>query len=370
MPRINIVGAGLSGLSFAIKAKLGGENVTIFDKSEPPTISSGLSSNVISVNKRSAKFLKSLGVLDQLEDSSKTSFQEIVVIDSDGVGKVSFSSKANQEDYLGLIIEVDALRHSMLEVAKSLDVQIFWKNPFTFELLQCDLFVAADGSNSAARQALGIKTLQYPYNQAANVCVVEATKPTNGTAFQWFGKEGPLALLPLAQRGKFVVVWSSAKDFGLQPEDYFENEINLRTQGKLGKLKILTKRFCFPLQQKHALKYVKNKVALIGDSAHTIHPLAGQGGNLGFADAEVLAKEISMSKIEGIGLPHQDILRRYQRNRRSEALIFGLAMEAFHRGYSSRNPGFQLVRSLGMNHMQENDHLKRFAISIAAGGLF
>ena len=99
-------------------------------------------------------------VLDQLEDSSKTSFQEIVVIDSDGVGKVSFSSKANQEDYLGLIIEVDALRHSMLEVAKSLDVQIFWKNPFTFELLQCDLFVAADGSNSAARQALGIKTLQ------------------------------------------------------------------------------------------------------------------------------------------------------------------------------------------------------------------
>ena len=68
------------------------------------------------------------------------------------------------------------------------------------------------------------------------------------------------------------------------------------------------------------MKYVKDKVALIGDSAHTIHPLAGQGGNLGFADAEVLAKEISMSKIEGIGLPHQDILRRYQRNRRSEAL--------------------------------------------------
>ena len=124
------------------------------------------------------------------------------------------------------------------------------------------------------------------------------------------------------------------------------------------------------MQQKHALKYVKDKVALIGDSAHTIHPLAGQGGNLGFADAEVLAKEISMSKIEGVGLPHQDILRRYQRNRRSEALIFGLAMEAFHQGYSSRNPGFQLVRSLGMNHMQENDHLKRFAISIAAGGLF
>ena len=370
MSQINIVGAGLSGLSFAIKARLGGENVTLFDKSAPPIITSGLSSNVISINKRSARFLKSLGVLDRLEDSSRTNFHEIVVNDSDGIGRVRFSSKALQEDYLGFIIEADALRHAMLEVAKSLDIQIFWQYPFALDLLKCDLFVGADGPNSAARQALGMKTLQYPYAQSANVCIVEATKPIEGAAFQWFGKEGPLALLPLSQFGKFAVVWSSPKDFGTQPDDYFEKEINRRTRGDLGKLKVSTKRRCFPLQQKHALKYVLDGVALIGDSAHTIHPLAGQGGNLGFADAEVLAAEISLSKIEGLDLPNNKILRRYQRKRRSEALMFGLAMEAFHRFYGSRNPGVQLVRSLGMNHVQENDHLKRIAMSIAASGFF
>ena len=370
MSRINIAGAGLSGLSFAIKARLGGEHVTLFDKSEPSVISAGLSSNVISVNQRSAKFLKSLGVLDQLEESAKTSFQEIVVTDSDGVGRVSFSSKTIEEDYLGLIINADALRYALLEQAKSLDIRIFWQHPFTLELLKCDLFVAADGPNSAVRQALGIKTLQYPYDQSANICVVEATRPVKNTAFQWFGKEGPLALLPLSQIGKFAVVWSSAQDFSLQTVDYFENEINLRTRDRLGKLRVLTERLSFPLQQKQALKFVEDRVALIGDSAHTIHPLAGQGGNLGFADAEVLAKEISMSKIEGLELPYQKILRRYQQNRRLEAFLFGLTMEVFHRGYGSRNSGVQFVRSLAMNHVHQNDQLKQFAMSIAAGGFF
>ena len=150
------------------------------------------------------------------------------------------------------------------------------------DLLKCDLFVGADGPNSAARQALGMKALQYPYAQSANVCVVEATRPIKGAAFQWFGKEGPLAFLPLSQSGMYAVIWSSPQDFGIQPDDYFEKEINRRTQGDLGKLKVSTKRRCFPLQQKHALKYVIDGVALIRDSAHTIHPLAGQGGNLGF----------------------------------------------------------------------------------------
>ena len=192
----------------------------------------------------------------------------------------------------------------MLELAKSLDIQIFWQYPFTLDLLKCDLFVGADGPNSAARQALGIKTFQYPYAQSANVCVVEATKTNRKYCISVVWKRWPLAL-PLSQSGKYAVIWSSPQDFGLQPEGYFENEINRRTQGDLGKLKVLTKRLCFPLQQKHALKYVADGVALIGDSAHTIHPLAGQGGNLGFADAEVLADEISLSKIEGLDLPHK-----------------------------------------------------------------
>ena len=368
MSQINIVGAGLSGLSFAIKARAGGENVTLFDKSAPPSISSGLCANVISINKRSADFLKSLGILERLEDSSRTSFHEIVVNDSDGIGRVCFSSKVLQEDYLGFVIEADALRHAMLEQAKSIGIQIFWQHPFALELLKCDLLVAADGPNSAAREALGIKTFQYPYAQSANVCVVEATRPIEGTAFQWFGKEGPLALLPLSEAGRYAVIWSSPKDFGIQPEYYFENEINRRTREDLGKLSILTKRLSFPLQQKHALKYFIDGVALIGDSAHTIHPLAGQGGNLGFADAEVLADEISLSKIEGLSLPNKRILRRYQRKRRLEAVTFGLTMEAFYRSCGSQNPGVQLVRSLGMNYVQENDHLKRIAMSIAASG--
>ncbi len=370
MSQINIVGAGLSGLSFAIKARLGGEKVTLLDKSAPPVSSSDLSSNVISINKRSARFLKDLGVLGCLEESSTTKFHKIVVNDSDGIGRASFSSKALQEDYLGFIIKADALRYAMLELAKSLGIQIFWQSPFTPDLLKCDLLVAADGPNSAARQALGIKTLQYPYAQLANVCVVEATRPIEGTAFQWFGKEGPLALLPLSRSSMYALIWSSPKDFEIHPEDYFENEINRRTRGDLGKLAVVTKRLRFPLQQKHALKYFIDGVALIGDSAHTIHPLAGQGGNLGFADAEVLAHEISLSKIEGLDISNRKILRRYQRKRLSEAVMFGLTMEVFHRLYGSRNPGVQLVRSLGMNHVQENDHLKRIAMSIAASGFF
>ena len=370
MSQINIVGAGLSGLSFAIKARLDGENVTLYDKSAPPVISPELSSNVISINKRSARFLKSLGVLNRLEDSSKNKFHEIVVTDSDGVGRISFSSQALSEDHLGLIIDAGALRNAMLELAKILGIHIFWEYPFSLELLKCDLLVAADGPNSAARQMLGIKTMQYPYAQSANVCVAEVTRSKKNTAFQWFGKEGPLAFLPLPQPRRYAVIWSSPQDFGIQPDNYFENEINRRAQEDLGKIKVLTKRFCFPLQQKHSLKYVLEGVALIGDSAHTIHPLAGQGGNLGFADAESLAKEISSSKIEGLDLPHEKILRRYQKSRRFEALMFGLTMEAFHRACGSRSTGIQLVRSMGMNYVQKNEHLKRLAMSIAAGGFF
>ena len=369
MARINVVGAGLAGLSFALSAKLKGYEVCILDKASSSDGLPTLSSGVISINHRSRLFLEKLDVLKEIDKSLINGFSNIYVIDSDGVGEINFG--LNEADFteLGWIIDTVALKNSMLKTARKLKIEIVWGAAFEKEFFNCDLLVAADGPNSAIREALGIRTFGYDYQQIANVCLVETENPRPNTAFQWFGEKGPLAFLPLSISGMYVAIWSSSENYSLKEENIFENDINARTGNLLGKISAVGAVDCFPLQQKHALTYFSRGAALIGDSAHTIHPLAGQGGNLGFADAEALAEEISFAELEGEEPGDKKILERYEKRRRFENRAFGIAMEGFHRMYCSDNLKIKLIRTLGMNIVKKSNSLKRLAMYIASGNV-
>jgi 2-octaprenylphenol hydroxylase len=246
-----------------------------------------------------------------------------------------------------------------------------WTETADIDELQRDLLVAADGAHSATREKLGLKEMGYPYNQSATVCVAEFgqefSKERGRQAYQWFCDSGPLALLPLSDRGKFAVVWSSCEDIASIGETEFISALEESTEGKLGRVHGLSPRHSFPLMQQQAWRYVSKGAVLLGDAAHVIHPLAGQGANLGFSDASCLVTELCSARLEGRDIGDLGVLKRYEKKRKLENHAAALAMEGFHRLFTSDSSIFGLVRSRGLRLVDENKTLKRLAISVASG---
>ena len=233
--------------------------------------------------------------------------------------------------------------------------------------------MAADGAHSATREKLGLKKVGYSYGQNATVCVAEfspeLSPERDRQAYQWFSDSGPLALLPLNDRGKFAVVWSSSQDLVSISETAFILALEASTEGKLGGVQSVSLRHSFPLMQQQAWRYVTEGAVLLGDAAHAIHPLAGQGANLGFADASCLVTELSAARLEGRGIGDLGVLTRYEQKRKTENRLAALAMEGFHRTFTSDSSIVGLFRSRGLRLVNENKTLKRLAISVASGQL-
>ena len=150
-------------------------------------------------------------------------------------------------------------------------------------------------------------------------------------------------------------------------ETEFISALEESTEGKLGRVRGVSPRSSFPLMQQHAWQYVAEGVALLGDAAHAIHPLAGQGANLGFADASCLVTELCSARLEGIDIGDLGLLKRYERKRKIENHVVALAMEGFHRLFTSDSSIVGLARNLGLRLVNENKTLKRLAISVASG---
>ena len=178
-----------------------------------------------------------------------------------------------------------------------------------------------------------------------------------------------MALLPLGDANRVAVIWSCTADLAAEPEADFAARLAEVTEGQPGELLSTGPRFSFPLMQQHAWRYVSEGVALLGDAAHTIHPLAGQGANLGFADARALAGLLGDARLEGKSPGDLALLQRYERQRIRENYLAGLVMEGFYRLFRTRQPMPGLARSLGLRFVHEHAALKRLAISVAAGGV-
>ncbi|HUQ51194.1 MAG TPA: FAD-dependent monooxygenase, partial [Gammaproteobacteria bacterium] len=231
------------------------------------------------------------------------------------------------------------------------------------------VLLAADGSDSAVRRLVDLPTTGHRYEQTAIVAHVTSTGSPQSTAWQRFLPGGPLALLPLAD-GRSSIVWSlptaDAQRLLAASDAEFIAELAVATAGALGELTACSKRVAFPLQALHALKYATERVALLGDAAHTVHPLAGQGMNLGLLDAASIAAVIEDALLAGEDVGDLKVLRRYERQRKGDNLAMLAAFDGLNRLF--RLPGWAApLRSLGLRAVEAADPVKRLLMQKALG---
>ena len=371
MAELLVLGASFVGMSFAIAAHKEGFDVHLYDKANQPLVENKRAANVIAVNLRSADFLKQIGVWELIPNEFVTPYRRMSVFDGEGSGSISFGSDEVGAPCLGFIVDQTALRLAMNDCAISEGLKIRWGERANPDSDQAALLVAADGVNSETRERLGLKKIGYSYDQRATVCIAEFSKKfgdeTGSHAYQWFRSSGPLALLPIAAQNKFAVVWSSSEDMVSKTEKAFMLDLEDATEHKLGRVARISARNSVPLVQQHALQYVAPGVVLLGDAAHAIHPLAGQGANLGFADAICLVTELCAARLEGRSLRDLGVLKRYERKRRKENYLAGVAMEGFHRIFTTNLSLIGVMRSVSLRLFNDNRALKRLAIHIASG---
>ena len=240
------------------------------------------------------------------------------------------------------------------------------------ETVRAQLAVAADGRDSPMRDEMGIGTIGRSYPQWGIVATVEHEKPHNGVAYEHFLPSGPFAILPMTEN-RSSLVWTEREDIAPAmmnlPEDAFNEEIARRFGSHLGATKAAGPRWSYPLKFHLARGFVKSRFALAGDSAHGIHPIAGQGLNLGLKDAAALAETVLDAARLGIDIGSLDVLKRYERWRRFDSLSLSVATDALNRLFSNDIAPLRLARDLGLGIVDSIPPLRQFFMCHAGGDI-
>jgi 2-octaprenyl-6-methoxyphenol hydroxylase len=237
-------------------------------------------------------------------------------------------------------------------------------------MIRGSLIVAADGRKSPAREAAGIKLFGWPYDQMGLVATVEHELPHNGRAEEHFTPSGPFAILPLPGN-RSSLVWSERTDaaermLALPPEE-FEDELKLRFDTHLGEVKIISGRHGYPLAMYVAETFTAPRLALVGDAAHVLHPLAGLGFNLGLRDVAALAQCVHDAAGLGLDIGSEAVLDRYTQWRRFDTVATGAAMDGMNRLFANTNPVLTLLRRAGLMAVNRIAPLKSIFVTEAAG---
>lgn len=404
---IVVVGAGLVGAAFALQmARLfsaAADNpgrvalleATDLDAKGRATRKSetAFDAQVVALTEASRQWLDTLDVWQPCAEKA-CPYRQMVVRDAQGTGCVAFDAAEVQQANLGHIVENSRLRDSLMgAIAQQTNIDFFC--PVTVESLRREgeqmlvglsdggclsspLVLGADGARSQVRELMGFKLRSWDYQHTAITATLRAENGHDFTARQWFAPSGPLAFLPLRASPEEVsearhvsIVWSQtpeqAERLMTLDDAAFCRELTVASEGALGNIEAVSRRYQFPLTQRHAVDYVQTGVALIGDAAHTIHPLAGQGVNLGFADARVLAEELGRALEQGLSLGGLPTLRRYQRRRKPENLAMMASMEGFKRLFEREELPLRLLRNIGMSSFNQLSYLKNTLIRQAMG---
>lgn len=366
-----ILGGGMVGLTLA--CALGQSTalrIAVIEAYEPGDVTAGddYELRVSAISRGSQQVFMNLNAWDGMKRRRVSPYEHMHVWDSTGDGKIHFDAADLGIDALGHIVENKVTQAALLEQLKTLQ-QVDWLCPLKVEsidyqatgssvtldngrIMKTRLLVGADGASSRVREAAGIELETAPYQQKGVVCVVESTKHHDYTAWQRFLPVGPLAFLPLGD-GRCSIVWSAedaeADRLVAMDEAAFCRELEDAFEYTLGAVKSVGPRAAFPLIRRHAKAYVKPGLALIGDAAHTIHPLAGQGVNLGILDAASLAQVITEAVIQRKDFADLKTLRKYERWRRGENTLMMFSMSGFKNLFSNDRAELSLLRNFGLN---------------------
>ena len=365
-----IAGAGMVGAAMA--CALGDKNlkVAVLERAQPqlswPEDSVDL--RVSAISRSSENFFRHLDAWDGMVARRVCPYTDMHVWEGVADGEIHFDSADIGESSMGHIIENRVIQASLLERMQSFS-NIDFICPVNIEdinveqqvvemllqggrTLKAQLLVGADGGRSQVREAMGITTVGWPYQQKGVVAVVETSLGHSSTAWQRFLATGPLAFLPLSD-GRCSIVWSTtheqANELCNMDDEVFCRRLADASEYKLGDVLNTTKRAAFPLKLQHAERYTHHRMALIGDAAHMIHPLAGQGANLGFMDAACLAEFVleAVEQERDLGSMHH--LRRYERWRKGSNLSMMFAMDGFKRLFSNDVSLLAKLRGYGLS---------------------
>ncbi|WP_207061599.1 UbiH/UbiF/VisC/COQ6 family ubiquinone biosynthesis hydroxylase [Motiliproteus sp. SC1-56] len=392
---IAIVGGGMVGLTLACALGDSGLEVVVADPQTPPATEAPLGESaydarVSALTAASEQILRNLGAWETMAALRVCPYREMEVWDGEGTGRLHFSAASVHQPQLGHIVENRVTlaglhrafqRHDNLSwrggaALAALSVAENGRRVLTFDdgsQLAARLVVAADGARSRTRELAGLPVHAWDYQHHAIVATVRTEQPLHATAWQRFTEDGPLAFLPLAggEGRNASIVWSTSPDHARElmalGDAAFCAELQDAFEHRLGSISKPSPRHCFPLTQRHAPSYLAEHLALAGDAAHSIHPLAGQGVNLGLLDAAVLAEEIRAAHELGIDFADPSRLRRYQRRRQGDNLRMMAMMAALRHLYGRVPPPLQWLRNRGMGAVNRLAPLKHYLAMQAMG---
>lgn len=395
---IAIVGGGMVGAALACACAERGLRIALIDGQPPQRVwpAGQVDLRVSALSRASQRLLERLGAWPRMVELGVSPYREMQVWDAVGRAEIHFDSADLGEPDLGHIVEnrvtrlalwerleadaaADPERVQLLSPAAlaALEINGEHEQGEQAQLLLADqrrlsaeLVVGADGRASFVREALGIGLETADYAQRAIVANVEVAHWHRETAWQRFLPTGPLAFLPLAD-GRCSIVWSAdearAEQLLALDDAGFIAELELAFDKRLGPILSTGPRAAFPLSRQHAREYVRPHAALVGDAAHGIHPLAGQGVNLGFLDVAALVDAIDHGRAKHRALGSLHILRRYERARRGENAAMLMAMDLFKRVFGNRNPALVGARNLGLAAAEHLPGIKPLFIRQALG---
>lgn len=395
---IAIIGAGLAGSALAAALGSSAWRVALIE-AQPlslqwPALGDDIANfdlRVSALTNASRTLLENLGVWNDIATRRVSPYRHMHVWDGDGTGAIHFDADEVNCAELGHIVENNLLQTALLNRVHAFrNIQMFSGaavDQFTRDTdgitialqngtqLHATLLVGADGANSRVREWAQFSMREWEYGHSAIVATVRTEKPHAQTARQIFRCEGPLALLPLltaiGDEHLCSIVWSTVPDEAqalmAMDDVQFMAALGRAFEYTLGEITATSRRVAFPLRARHVDNYTQPNIALIGDAAHTIHPLAGQGINLGFLDAQALARELLRAQQRGLNVADEQVLARYQRERKSENVATLAAMEGFKRLFGAHPLPMRWLRNTGLKLADRSGPLKRMMIRQAMG---
>ena len=349
-------------------------SVAIIDPNDcNPTINDSFHTRVSAITPSTQDFLSSINVWDKIQ--RKKGFSATKVWDQNSHGHLNFYAKDEGIEYLGYIVENDLIQSALFNAIDQSKVSMinaklvgFTKTDIGYtvnlengESHSCKLLVGADGSQSKVRDLAEIQVTEHDYQQKAIIANIVSEKPLMNTTWQRFLSDSILAILPLSDH-QASIVWSCkealANELEAKDKTIFNKMLSEASEYQFGVLELESSKKSFPLVSRTAKEYVRANLALIGDAAHNIHPLAGQGANLGFSDVIELSKQLVENNDKLLGDFH--VLRKYARARRLDNEMMSKTMTGLDWIYKENNEPIRWLRGYGMNLIDETPILKSF----------